>query len=46
MFLRANDGPLDKFFVTNSNPTVTDKLPRDDAFHVLDLFDVICQDLE
>jgi len=45
-FSRAsNDSPFDHFYITNSNPTVTDRLPKDDVFHVLDLFDVIVADL-
>ena len=27
-------GPFETFFVTNSNPTVTDRLPKDDVFMV------------
>ena len=30
-----------KFWVTNSNPSVTRKLPRDDCFEILDLVDVV-----
>jgi len=44
-FLRANGGPFDTFYVTNSNPTVTDKLPKDDVFKVLDLLPQIVKDL-
>lgn len=44
-FSRANGGAFDNFFITNSNPTVTDRLPRDDCFKVLDLFDVLVEDL-
>jgi len=44
-FSKANGSPFDTFFITNSNPTVTDRLPKDDCFKVLDLFDVITNDL-
>ena len=38
---------FDKFWVTNSIPTVTDKLPVDDGiFEVLDLMDLIISDLD
>mmetsp|Transcript_28028 Transcript_28028/g.23521 ORF Transcript_28028/g.23521 Transcript_28028/m.23521 type:complete len:321 (-) Transcript_28028:75-1037(-) len=45
-FSRSNGGPFENFFVTNSNPTVTNRLPSDDCFRVLDLFDVVLRDLE
>lgn len=38
---------FDKFWVTNSMPTVTDKLPLEDGvFEVLDLIDLIIYDLD
>jgi phosphoribosylpyrophosphate synthetase len=38
---------FDKFWVTNSIPTVTEKLPvKDGIFEVLDLFDLIINDLD
>ena len=38
---------FDKFWVTNSIPTVTDKLPVEDGvFEVLDLMDLIINDLD
>lgn len=37
---------FDKFLVTNSIPTTTDKLPRDDVYVVLDLVDRIKNDLD
>jgi ribose-phosphate pyrophosphokinase len=38
---------FDKFWVTNSIPTVTDKLPvKDDIFEVLDLMELIINDLD
>ena len=38
---------FDKFWVTNSIPTVTDKLPVEDGiFEVLDLMDLIISDLD
>ena len=38
---------FDKFWVTNSIPTVTDKLPeKDGVFEVLDLMDLIINDLD
>ena len=44
-FSRAKGGAFENFFITNSNPTVTDRLPKDDCFKVLDLFDVVLGDL-
>jgi len=41
----GDEGPFDKFYVTNSNPTVTDNLPTDDVFHVLDLMVQLVTDL-
>lgn len=38
---------FDKFWVTNSIPTVTDKLPeKDGVFEILDLMDLIINDLD
>lgn len=37
---------FDKFLVTNSIPTTTDKLPRDDVYVVLDLVSRIKEDLD
>ena len=38
---------FDKFWVTNSIPTVTDSLPEDDGvFEVLDLMDLVIHDLD
>jgi len=34
-----------RFYTTNSNPTVTDRLPRGDVFHVLDLLPQLLEDL-
>ncbi len=31
----GQNGPFEHFFITNSNPRITDKLPRDDCFQVL-----------
>jgi len=46
-FLRSGDrGCFDKFYLTNSIPTVTDALPRDDVFKVLDLQQKIIDDLD
>ncbi|KAJ1429831.1 phosphoribosyltransferase-like protein [Ochromonadaceae sp. CCMP2298] len=46
-FLRGSDrGCFDKFLVTNSIPTVTDSIPRDDVFTVLDLSNKIVEDLD
>ena len=46
-FLKNGDrGVFDKFFLTNSIPTVTDVLPRDDVFEVLDLKQKIIDDLD
>lgn len=45
-FSREKGGVFENFFITNSNPTVTNRLPTDDCFKVLDLFDVILQDLD
>lgn len=46
-FMKAGDrGCFDKFFLTNSIPTVTDVLPKDDVFEVFDLTDKIINDLD
>ncbi|CAM9850376.1 unnamed protein product [Ascophyllum nodosum] len=46
-FLRGGDRAVfDKFMVTNSIPTTTDRLPRDDVYVVLDLVDRIKDDLD
>ena len=37
---------FEKFYVTNSNPTVTEQLPRDSIFEVLDLSRKIVRDLD
>mmetsp|Transcript_13123 Transcript_13123/g.22302 ORF Transcript_13123/g.22302 Transcript_13123/m.22302 type:complete len:383 (+) Transcript_13123:401-1549(+) len=37
---------FDKFWVTNSIPTITDTLPDDGPFEVLDLMDLIISDLD
>lgn len=46
-FMKAGDrGCFEKFFLTNSIPTVTDLLPKDDVFEVLDLKQKIIDDLD
>lgn len=46
-FMKAGDrGCFDKFFLTNSIPTVTDVLPTDDVFEVFDLSTKIVDDLD
>lgn len=37
---------FERFLVTNSIPTTTDKLPRDDVYVVLDLVSRIKEDLD
>ncbi|CAN0522207.1 unnamed protein product, partial [Scytosiphon promiscuus] len=37
---------FDKFLVTNSIPTTTDRLPKDDVYVVLDLVSRIKEDLD
>ena len=37
---------FERFWTTNSVPTVTDQLPEDDAFTVLDLMDKVVYDLD
>ena len=44
--LASKGGPFQNFYLSNSNPTVTDRLPTDDCFKVLDLFPVMVQDLD
>lgn len=45
-FAKGGDRAVfDTFTVTNSIPTTTDKLPKDDVFKVLDLTERICEDL-
>jgi len=44
-FLRAKSGPFENFFVTNSNPTVAERLPKDDVFKVLDIMTQLVTDL-
>ena len=46
-FLKDGDrGCFEKFYITNSNPTVTDELPTNDVFEVLDLSSKIVNDLD
>lgn len=46
-FMRGGDrGCFEKFYLTNSIPTVTDVLPKDDVFSVLDLQQKIVDDLD
>jgi hypothetical protein len=33
-FSRKDGGPFQKFWITNSNPHITDALPTDDCFQV------------
>jgi len=44
-FLRAKSGPFENFFVTNSNPTVAERLPKDDVFKALDIMTQLVTDL-
>lgn len=37
---------FEKFYLTNSIPTTTDKLPKDDVYVVLDLVHRIKEDLD
>jgi phosphoribosylpyrophosphate synthetase len=39
-------GIFEKFWITNSQPTVTSKLPENDVFEVLDLTPQILADLD
>lgn len=46
-FMKAGDrGCFHKFYLTNSIPTVTDALPKDDVFVVLDLAQKVVDDLD
>lgn len=46
-FMKSGDrGCFEKFFLTNSIPTVTDTLPTDDVFDILDLKEKIVSDLD
>ena len=46
-FARGGDRDVfDTFYVTNSIPTTTNKLPRDDVFTVIDLTARIVDDLD
>ena len=46
-FLRAGDlNCFDKFFVSNSIPTVSSVLPKDDVFEVLDLTQKMIDDID
>lgn len=48
-FSRNLNGPravFEKFFVSNSVPTVTSQLPKEDIFEVLDLMPQILNDLD
>jgi hypothetical protein len=46
-FTRSGDrNVFERFWTTNSIPTVTDNLPKDDVFVVLDLSDKIAYDLD
>jgi ribose-phosphate pyrophosphokinase len=46
-FARGGDRDVfDTFYVTNSIPTTTDKLPADDVFEVIDLTDRVLEDLD
>jgi len=45
-FLKDGDRSIfDKFFVTNSNPTVIADIPEGDCFEVLDMTDLVVKDL-
>jgi hypothetical protein len=39
-------GCFEKFFLTDSIPTVTDQMPRDDVFEILPLNAKIVEDLD
>lgn len=46
-FAKGGDRAVfERFWTTNSVPTVTEQLPEDDAFTVLDLMDKIVYDLD
>lgn len=42
----ADAGLFRRFYVTSTNPTVTDRLPRDDVFQVLDFTKLVLRDLD
>ncbi|GAB5367787.1 hypothetical protein AAMO2058_001261200 [Amorphochlora amoebiformis] len=45
-FMEGGDRAIfENFWVTNTNPMITDKLPSDDVFEVLDITDLIIKDL-
>ena len=45
-FARGGDRDIfSKFYVTNSIPTTTDRLPKNDVFEVIDLTDRLVGDL-
>jgi len=46
-FLKGGDksGIFENFWITNTNPTVTDQLPTDDVFEVLDITSQVIKDL-
>jgi ribose-phosphate pyrophosphokinase len=46
-FMKAGDrGCFEKFYLTNSIPTVTDELPTNDVFEVIDLKEKIIYDID
>jgi phosphoribosylpyrophosphate synthetase len=46
-FMRNGDrGCFDRFYLTDSIPTVTDVMPKDDCFVILDLKEKIVEDLD
>jgi phosphoribosylpyrophosphate synthetase len=51
-FFRSGEGGpgsyaiFDRFYTTDSNPVVADKLPKDDVFRVLDLVPQLMEDLD
>lgn len=46
-FQRSGDrGCFNKFFLTNSIPTTTNNLPKDDVYEILDISNKIVQDLD
>ena len=42
----AERGIFDKFWITNSQPSITNQLPENDVFEVLDLLPQIIHDLD
>ena len=45
-FCKGGDRAVfEKFYVTNSNPTVVAKVPTDDCFTVLDILPQVVEDL-